>query len=1148
MKIHRTLTCIASCALVLLLALTLANRPCTAQTQGRITGRVADSTGAVISNAKVTIENRAKGVKRVLEANASGDYVAPNLEPGLYSVSAEAPNFRRAVRDNVQIQVAEDIKLDFELLPGLTSEVVEVKGEAPIVDATTTTLEGVVSNKAINELPLQGRDFQNLLGLHPGVQREPGGGFHSTTSNGLRPDDNNYVIDGASDNDAYYGETVVNEAGIQGTPASNLPLDAIQEFNTQEAPQADFGQKPGVIVNIGIKSGTDQIHGTAYYFHRNAAIDARNYFNPAPQPLSDLLLHQFGASIGGPIIKGRWFYFANYEGVRSKVGNPYNAFAPVTSSLASTGWGFDPNSSIVDALTDTGCGQVPLPPGCSQLSLNLIKYFPQNPGFTADPNDPTVINFNFDNRNRADNLVFKSDYHLNDHHTFSGRFIYANSNQVEEDAIPLQPYWLSATSPISQVFGGDWTWTPNSNWVNTARFSYNRFNESIAPLDGNVNPSSYGLNTGITDPRLFGFPRINPSTSYFNYLGGNSSWPLGTTPSHTENYSDTVARTVGRHALRFGGSFTNGGVDYYRAGYGRGRIDFHYLDDFLTGNVRSWRLLYGDPGRNLTQRSFGLFVQDDFRATKRVTLNLGLRYDVTFPISDSRNRLANYDPAKGIVQVGYGISEPYQTNWRNFSPRVGFAWDVFGSGKTILRSGFGVIYVQPSIRTFAFNGGGLNLNPSALIQPGANGNINSFLVEGADPALINWSTAGPIFPVNTPTLSSCTALSPCAMFAVDQKLRTPYVLNWNLNLQQQLNETTALQIGYVANRGDLLYSTVDLNQVNTALDDGSEQLGRPLTASCPAPIGLGLGGPCYPYISFLNFLGNQSTSSYQSLQATLTHRYANGLYLLAGYTWAHAIDTAGNTNNLGYVPQNSLNYAAEKGSGDYDIRHRFTLSATYDLPSRKGFGQLLEGWQVTSILSFQTGEPVLLYDDTNDLTGTGEGPGNGSNDRWNIVGDPNNLKWSQKAPIQYFPDTYDNAGNVIARSPVCTAVANTQALLDALDYAGGCYSQNGVTIYPNAFYTFGNMGRNILRGPGFVNWDASISKLWHLNERFSLQLRGEMFNVLNQANFAGGSIGSDLSSPSSLGRANATPDVQAANPVIGSGGSRHIQIGAKVIW
>ena len=256
-------------------------------------------------------------------------------------------------------------------------------------------MNGVLSNKAINELPLQGRDFQNLLALHPGVQRDPGGGFHSVTSNGLRPDDNNYVIDGATDNDAYYGETVVNDAGISGTPASTLPLDAIQEFNTQEQPHANFGEKPGCGREHRHQIGHRSDSRDRILLHRNAAVDARNYFNPSPQPVAALILHQFGASIGGPILKKKWFYFANYEGVRSKVGNPYDVFAPVTASLATPdNPGGDPDRSIVDALGPisyggTGCGRVPLPPGCSQLSLNLIKYFPNNPGYTASQDDPT---------------------------------------------------------------------------------------------------------------------------------------------------------------------------------------------------------------------------------------------------------------------------------------------------------------------------------------------------------------------------------------------------------------------------------------------------------------------------------------------------------------------------------------------------------------------------------------------------------------------------------------------------------------------------------------------------------------------------------------------------------------------------------------
>jgi hypothetical protein len=976
------------------------------------------------------------------------------------------------------------------------------------------------------------------------VEREPGGGFHTVTSNGLRPDDNNFIIDGANDNDVYYGETVVNDAGISGTPASTLPLDSIQEFNTQEQPSADYGSKPGVVVNIGLKSGTNQFHGTAYYFTRNSAFDARNYYNPDPQPISSLILHQFGGSIGGPIIKNKLFFFADYEGVRDKVGNPFNADSPVTTSLVGR---VDPSEltefSIFDAKAAAGCGQTPLPSTCNPLSLTVAALLPTNTGFTADPNDPSAINFDFNNINREDNMVFKMDYHPNDKNSISGRFIYANSNEVEEDATPLLSQWLSTAAPTTQVFGVDWTWTPNSRWVNDLRFSYNIFNEHIGPVDQNVNPTAYGLTTGITDPRLFGFPRINPGDEDFNYMGGNSSWPLATTPSATQNYSDTVSFTHGRHSFRFGGVFMHGNVDYFRAGFGRGRVNFDDLTDFLAGVPDIWTLLYGDQARNVSLKSFGLFAQDDFRVTPRVTVNLGLRYDVTYPIKDSRNLLANYVPTAGIVQVGDGISAPYQTNYNNVSPRLGVAWDIFGRGKTVLRAGFGMIYVQPSIRTFMFGGGGLNLNPSGIagVTPG-NGTINSFLVESEDPSFINWSNDPntTIFPVGNTSQNSCTFGFPCVIFGVDQHLKTPYVMNWNVNIQQQVAPNTVLQVAYVANRGVHLYSTIDLNQVNPAVDDGGEQLGRPLVQNCPVSEGgAGLGGPCFPYISFLNYLSNKSTSIYQALQTTLTKRYSHGLYGVLGYTYGHAIDTAGETTNLADVPQNSLNFNAEKASGDYDIRHRFTVALTYELPAFKAPLQLLKGWQFTTIAMFQTGEPMNFFDGEDDLTLTGEGLNNAGNDRWNISGSPKNIHWGR--------DVAHEIPFLDASDPTCTAVANTPALLQALNYVEGCYAQNGTVLYPNAFGTFGNMGRNIFRGPGFNDWDASVGKTWKLTERLNLQLRAEVFNLLNHPNFSNGSVKTDMGG-SHLGEARGTPDVWASNPVIGSGGSRHIQIGGKFIF
>ncbi len=1147
--------------------------------QGRFSGQVTDASGGVVPNAKVTIENLGTHVKRELQTNSSGEYVASNIDPGFYSLTVEAKGFNKIVRSRVQVEVTNDLKIDFQLKPGEITQTVEVTDEAPLTESTNDVLSGVLSNKAVNELPVQGRDFQNLLTLHPGVQRTPGGGFHSTSSNGNRLDDNNYIIDGADDNDAYWGETVVGDAGVQGTPASLLPLDAITEFTTSENPQADFGAKPGVVVTIGLKSGTDTVHGTAYYFHRNSAFDARNYFNPSPDPFSALLLHQFGASIGGPILKGKWFYFGNYEGVRDKVGNPFAAASPVTVSLATAANpAGDPTRSLVDARNAALADGFTISPLADKLVSEGI--FLPNPGGTFDPNSPELIDFDFNNVNRADNLVFKTDYHPNATNTISGRFFYANTNQTEEDTIPVRPEWLSRAIVYTTVLGADWTWTPNSQWQNQAIFGYNTFWEKIAPLDSNVNPGTkWGLDTGVTDPNLQGFPRITPG-SLFDYLGGNSSWPLWTTPSRTENFSDTVSHTIGKHSLRFGGNFSHGSVDYFRGSNARGRISFRHLEDFFTGDARSnGELLVGDLKRNVHQNAFAGFFNDDYRITRHLTLNLGLRYDVTLPVKDDRNLIANFVPNEGVVQVGKGIDSPYPTRYNNVSPRFGVAWDVFGNGKTVVRGGGGIIFERPVIRDF-INSAGLNFNPSGVngITPG-NGTINSFLrfLSSSD---INFTGTGPLFDV-AGVGSFCDSEpfdeSACDVFGTDPKLRTPYVANWNLNIQQALTPDTLLQVAYVGNRGIKLYSNVDINQPNPTLSAacilgvdgagpidaffnvdylGCEQAARPFNTNCPVTQtgGLGTGGQCFPSLGFVTILGNKSTSIYHGLQVTLTKRYAHGLYLLAGYTYAHAIDTA--TDNLAFVPQNSLNYGSERGNGDFDIRHRFTLSATYDIPSIKSPLQLLQGWQVTSILTLEGGEPFTLSDATNDVSATSE-----FSDRWNISGPTSGIHWTQSSAASSCntqvqlcfidPSTFalDPAElHVIGGGDSrCIAAAGNQ---DAIDQLGnvGCFIEGKTILTPPALGTFGNLGRNTFRGPTLKNLDFSVSKVWKLNEKLKIQVRGEVFNLLNHPNFDVFTLHSDMGDGASLGQVVATPDVGVANPVVGSGGSRHIQLGLKLVW
>src|ERR1035441_4656414 len=479
--------------LVALLILTLGlsvNFSLMAQTsEGRILGSVVDPSGAVVAHAKVTITNTATGAARSITTTAAGEYTAPNLEPGPYVVVVEAPGFQKAQHTAVTLEVAKDVRIDFKLVTGAITETMTVSGEAPMVDTTSDVLGGTFSNEAINELPLLGRDFQNLVVLQPGIQRSPGGGFLSINANGNRPEDNNFIVDGLDDNDAYYGTTVINAEGVQGTPATHLPIDAIQEFNVQSSPEAQYGFKPGAIINVGIKTGTNSFHGSIYYFNRNAALDARNWFNPAPNPVAALNLHQFGASAGGPIVKNRLFIFGNYEGVRDKVGNPLAVNTPIT---VSTG---DPTQSILDAFAECGpSGAQPYGP-CTTASHSLAKLFPSNLGTNG-----TTLNMDLNNRNREDNGILKLDYHLSQKSTIIGTYFIGDSVQTQEDTTVTNPLFLSQAVTRARALGGGWIWTPTARLTNQVHVGYNRFWQKDVVADSNTNPIAFGLNTGVTNP------------------------------------------------------------------------------------------------------------------------------------------------------------------------------------------------------------------------------------------------------------------------------------------------------------------------------------------------------------------------------------------------------------------------------------------------------------------------------------------------------------------------------------------------------------------------------------------------------------------------------------------------------------------------
>ncbi len=1116
--------------LIVLLSATLmvmANSPAQS-TFGRIQGAIRDSSGAVIVGAKVTVTNTGMSISRELLTNSTGEYVAPSLEPGLYTVTAEAPGFKKAASNEIRLEVATDLRIDLVLQPGAVSETVVVNEQAaPLIDLAPA-LGGAFDNKEINELPLQGRDWQNLVMLLPGVDRTPGGGFHSIISNGARPEDNNYIVDGTDDNDLYYGTSVLNEEGVSGTPASLLPIDAIQEFNTQEHPTAEYGWKPGAVVNIGLKSGTNQFHGSAYYFARNSAADARNYFDTVGNPVSPLILHQFGGSIGGPIVKDKLFFFAAYEGVRDVVGNPLIANTPTTVAA-----GGDLTNSIPDVMAN--CAAIP---GCviNPLSAHLALLYPVNTG-TAGPG---LLFQDLANRNRADNVLGKIDYHFSQRNNFSGHYFFADSTQLEEDGTYLAPQWLSQALSRPQNVGAAWIFTPNSSWVSEARFGYNRISQQIVSADHNVDPMAYGINTGVTNPLNFGLPEIDVGS--FFQLGGGNGYPLFTTPTQTYQFTESLGYLKNRHNLHFGVEVRHGAVDNTRNRHAKGEIFFQTLQDFLeSGSVdpgcsqdpcgaENGEVLVGDTRRLITQNAFGAYVADEFRYNSRLTITAGLRYDLSGVIHAKDDLLANFEPNIGFAQVGQQISTPYHVQHDNFAPRLGIAWDPWGTGKTVIRAGAGMIYETAPISDFIGQtaGGGIGLNAiptgAAGVTPGGGSIFAAVLFPSG--SQLNWnSPPAQVFPFLGQG-TSCDPDDPCSITSVKNNLSTPYTIFWNLNIQRSIGNWSSLQVGYVGQRGVKLFSLLDTNQpdpvASAACFEGGgdsatcEQQNRPFFNQ-------------YPFLGENTQFGNAESSSYDGLQVTYKTHSWKGLNIVAGYTYAHSIDEA--SGNRHFSAQNSLDVRAERGNSDFDIRHRFTFAATYEIPGRKSFAQLLQGYQVNTILILQTGFPYSLNDFDDDFSFTGE-----FNDRWNITGSPNNVHWSTTTPIPF----------VDASDPRCIAAAGPDPAEQAQLVAfGGCYVSGSTVLTPPANGTFGNSGRNIFKGPGFANVDFSVSKNTKLGEHLTLQLRAEFFNIINHPNFAG--IDGELAG-SSAGLAEFTPDIAASNPVLGSGGSRHIQLGAKFIW
>ncbi len=1164
-------------------------------TTGRILGTVRDQSGAALPAATVTVTDVQRDITRTVTTDDSGEYVVPNLTPGIYTVRAESRGFKSVERPNIQVEVATDLSVDVSLPPGDVKETVVVNEEVPLLDTTSSTLGGTLSNKEINDLPLNGRNYENLLQLRPGVMRYPGGGFSTTSANGLRAEDNAYLVDGLFNSEPFSGQSIINGAGIAGDSATILPVDSIQEFNLQQNPPAEYGWKPGAIINVGLKSGTNSVHGTAYAFGRDTPLDARNFFNPASQTKNPRNLEQFGGAVGGAIIKDKLFFFGGYEGQRYTVGNTGSlatwSTVPLPTVLAgNTGYcAFshtgDCANSIPDAIADVHAaflaGAIASDVSAASLKIGGCTSsgtcdgsgFPLNPSTT--PN--SSINFGLPNSVNSDNAVGKVDYRLNERSTFSSLYFFGDNSGTVSDASQIQTKWLTQIHTRAQVFGENWTYAPSARWVNEARFGYNRLYQPTFTNDHNTNiQTAYGLDTGVTNPLYGGLPRISVFPKYiFPQELGGFNWPKVQGPDTRIQFIDHISYTVGKHAIKFGGELHRDGFTGAAYGGSRGRFKFgagapidpfpQGIEDFFAGVPSNAILLIGDPTRHIHNWGYAGFVQDDFRVSSNLTFNFGLRYEVNTVIKEDHNLLGNFDRAKGLIQAGVGgVSGPYNPDRKNFAPRFGFAWDIGGNGRTVLRAGGGIMYETLNWESFlALNNSlGLATVPTGAPISGSttSGGTIATALQFYPGGTLNWNGPGTVFGSN-PVNCDPNVGAPCTVLGVDRNLKTPYVTNWTVNIQHSFTPNLVLEVAYVGNHGSRLVGIRDINQPTTGAGWTPAAITNCVTGPPPAaPFSSCAGGTDagaeqaarpfntqFPYLAQIFQMGNIYRSNYNALQATLTSRNYHGLSMVAGYTYGHALDQVGANWDFGAglgLPTDSTHTNREYASSDFDIRHRFTLSLTYLLPGKDGYGQLLKGWQLNSIISLYGAQPFGVMDATTDVSGTGEL----ISDRWDFFGNPKDFK-STPVGIPFFGGASNAACAAKALALDGGTAGNTTYALSAF----GCYAAGGSILIPPALGTFGTMGRNIFRDTGFRNVDFSLAKNFKWGERFGAQFRAEFFNIFNHPNFAnpfGGQNGWAHNDPSSgsFGCSCATPDVAASNPVIGSGGSRAVQLGLKLTF
>jgi hypothetical protein len=1110
---------ISMCLISLLLGLVVVTGH--AQTfRGAINGTVTDPTGAVVPNAEVKATEVATGIAHTTTSTNAGQFQFQDIPLGVYKVNVNAHGFAPTTVDKVQVIAGTIYTLPVKLSVSEQSTVVEVSAASVTLDTTTQTQNMTIPNDVVQDAPLNGRDFTQLIAVAPGYGGYSVGGFGSL--NGTRPNQMNWQIDGVDNNDFWHNIPAVNQGGVSGIAGVVLPIDAIDEFSAQTQSGAEAGRNAGGTVNLVIKSGTNALHGSAYLYDRNEFYGAASpFFQPsAATPKSPKLRNiNYGFSVGGPIIKNKTFYFVSFEkqqyiiGLSGLATEPSDAY--VNNALAVlTKYGVAPSSLSQRLIGSNGF-----------WPKNLIGGLPASPGNFFSPIASTGYSYNG---------VIKIDHNFNEKEHLYVRWFGGQGSQTA----PLggSPALGTASSNLSYYFEKApihvYNFSAVLNSVLTNRltnqvlFGVNYFNQVFSDANNSFDTKALGLylSPDATDKGqpILGAPNV--AISGFEQIGLTP--PEGRNDA-TGHLTDILSYVMGNHQMRFGGEVRQARVNefYHRRGTGKFVFDGSQgpwskdatvdsntkaLADFMAGAVSSSSIQVGNPERWVTVNAFNFFFQDSWQATKNLNLNFGLRYEYFGPLHSSKKDLGVFVPGTGLQIQGNGIDSIFPPDRNNFAPRIGFAYRM--KQDLVVRGGIGVFYDQINMNPF------LDFRPPIAAASGLQGNpIGPSPATNYSRVAYNWQLVqaggASIFPgaatCSTLKVTTQSSTDKCGgaadytsganlfnVYSVNQNYVAPYFFNYNLQLEKGLGRAAVVQVGYVGSAARKLGIVSNINPGN----------GNPASASNPGPL-YGPFNAAFPNVGSIIQLNSQGTSNYNSLQTSFRIRTWHGLTSQLGYTWSHAIDQISEYRAV--LADNPNNIGADKGSGDFDTRHLFTVSFDYAVPGASWGPKILtHGWEVTSLWNFHSGQPydeVLsgLYTDGNAFSG-----------------------------IDHKFSAADGGELWINPQAFCVTPS------------GACNQL---------------VSRNRFHGPGYGSVDFSVIKTIPVKERVKVQLRAEMFNLLNRINLASGpgSVATSPCQPNANGRCTAgggfglvsdtIGDFNGA-PGIGPGEAFNMQLVAKIIF